>query len=204
MTALSQHGTGTAIGLCCALCEAGQGHLQPVTNTLGTRIRRLLGGRHGAGAEAPSLPDPPTQPPAAIRTVADLETAPMQRAWTLLEAKKGSRRFLSRAMSIGRTRAGAVDGRAGRSPSRPAALPHPTGRYRLAGNAGLRGDRSMAAGLAASAAEIRADLIWSWSVTERMPCRARRHAVVDGAALHYEAVVIRSPRMARPSTCCCA
>ena len=170
--------------------DAGRGHLQPVTKELTTRIKRLLGGRRKGGTE-PTPPDPVTLPAVPIRSAADLETPAMRRIWTVLEAKRGERAFLSRAdidpgelVSVLPT-VGLIE--VHQEPLRF--------RFRLAGT-GWRDTLGFeATGLwlhdwPHPMQKFALELIWGWAASERLPCRARRHAVVDGASLHYEAVMV--------------
>jgi hypothetical protein len=170
--------------------EAGQGHLQPVTKELTARIKRLLGGRRRSGNE-PTLPDPVTLPPVPIRSAEDLETLAMRRIWAVLEAKRGERAFLSRAdIDPGElvpvlATVGLVE--VHREPLRF--------RVRLAGTAWRDTLGFEATGLwlhdwPHPMQKFALELIWGRAATERVACRARRHAVVDGASLHYEAVVV--------------
>jgi len=170
--------------------ETGLGHLRPVTNELTTRIKRLLGGGRRVG-KPPTPPDPITLPPVPIRSEADLETAVMRRAWAQLEAKRGERPFLTRAdidpgelVSI-LSSVGLVE------------VHHQPLRFRvrLAGTGWRETLGFEATGLwlhdwPHQMQKFVLEMNFSFATTERVPCRARRHAVVDGVPLNYEAVII--------------
>jgi hypothetical protein len=169
---------------------AGLGHLQPVTKELTRRIKQLFAGRRGSD-KAPTPPDPVALPPVAIRSAADLETPTMRRVWAELEAKKGARRFLNRA-DIDPGDLVAILASVGlvevhREPLRF--------RIRLAGTAWRETLGFEATGLwlhdwPNPVQRIVLEMNFGFAATERMACRARRHAVIDGASLHYEAVVV--------------
>jgi hypothetical protein len=184
------HGARAAIGLCCALAGQRQGHLQPVTKALTRRIRRLLGSRRGRGRE-PTPPDPVTLPPVPIHSAADLETPAMRGVWSLLEAKKGARRFLSRA-DIDPGELVAILATVGLVEVHHQPLRF---RMRLAGTGWRETLGFEATGLwlhdwPHPTQRFVLEMNFSYAVTERVACRARRHAVIDGAPLHYEAVVV--------------
>ena len=188
--AQAPHGVRAAIGLCCGPARQGHGHLQPVTMELTTRIKRLLGGRRRDGKE-PTPPDPVTLPPVPIRSAEDLETVAMRRVWAVLEAKKGERVFLSRD-DIDPGELVSVLSTVGLIEVHYEPLRF---RIRLAGT-GWRDTLGFeATGLwlhdwPQPMQKFVLENNFAWSVSNRLPCRARRHAVVDGAPLHYEAVVV--------------
>jgi len=162
-----------------------------VTQGLATRIRYRLGRLFGTRAATPLVPDSLNLPPVPIRSVADLETVAMQQAWTLLEARRGSRRFLSRA-DIDPGDFKPILSTMGLIEVHYEPLRF---RIRLAGT-GWRDTLGFeATGLwlhdwPSAFQKTVLELAWTTSVTERRAGRARRHAIIEGVTLQYEAVTI--------------
>jgi len=156
------------------------------------RVKGLLGWRRLFGRR-PALPepDPLLAPPALIRSAADLQTEPMQKAWALLEKKRGERRFLSRAdIDPGELKpilpsVGLVE------------VHHDPLRFRirLAGTDWRRTIGFEATGLWLDqwpnpVQRQVLEIGWTSVVREGRAGRARRNTVVEGVSLHYEAVFI--------------
>jgi hypothetical protein len=182
---------GGEYGICWRRIGVEQGSSRPVTQELATRIRQLLGGLFGGRAAAPLVPDPLTLPPVPIRSVADLETLPMQQAWLRLEAKRGARRFLSRA-DIEPGEFLPILSTMGLIEVHYAPLRF---RIRLAGTGWRETLGFEATGLwlhdwPSAFQKTVLELAFTTAVTEQRAGRARRHAIVDGVTLQYEAVTI--------------
>lgn len=159
---------------------------------LAAHVKGLLGWRRLFGRR-PALPapDPLLAPPAPIRSAADLETAPMQQAWLLLEKKRGERRFLARTdIDPGDLKpilpsVGLVE--VHYEPLRF--------RIRLAGTDWRRSVGFEATGMWLDQwpNPVQRQVLengWTTIVREGRAGRARRNTVVEGVMLHYEAVFI--------------
>jgi hypothetical protein len=169
-----------------------QGSRQPVTHPFTSRLNALLGGLLPRPTEMREpVADSPSQPPVPIRSVADLATAPLQRAWTQLETKRGDRPFLGRAD---------IDPAEFKPllPSTALVEIHgdpPRFRVRLAGTEWRAALGFEPTGLwlhewpNASQRSL-LETAWTAALMGRCAMRVRRYAIVDHVALHYEAIIV--------------
>jgi hypothetical protein len=153
-----------------------------------TFLRRIFG---ASEPSAPPLPDPVSTGPAPIGGEADLETPSLRQLWLFLEAKRGARAMLSRAdidpgeLKSVLPRVGLVE--VHRDPLRF--------RIRLAGTS-WRSDLGFEpTGMWLDDwphATQRRLLAESWGavVEGRHPVCTRRHAVIDGVSLVFEAMIL--------------
>jgi hypothetical protein len=162
---------------------------QPVTLT--TRITHWFGRLLGVDAAPSVLPDPVTRPPTPIRSAADLQTESMKDAWNRLEAKRGARAFLSRA-DIDPAELKSVLPTIGLIEVHRAPLRF---RVRLAGTSWRQMLNFEPTGLWLEEwpnpiQKQLLELTWTEAVNGSCAVHARRHAIVEGLALHYEVMTI--------------
>jgi hypothetical protein len=151
-------------------------------------LRRIFG---ASEPSAPPLPDPVSVGPTPISGEADFETPVLRDVWRHLEAKRGARAMLCRAdIDPGELKAvlpnvGLIE--VHRDPLRF--------RIRLAGT-GWRSDLGFEpTGMwlddwpHATQKRLLA-MSWGAAAERRQPMRTRRHAVIDGVAFVFEAMIL--------------
>jgi hypothetical protein len=165
------------------------GFAHPVT--LAMHITQWLKRLSGAEAGGAMPADPLDATPSPLRSIADLETAPLQDAWAQLEAKRGSRPFLRRA-DIDPAELKPLLSSIGLVDVHHAPLRF---RIRLAGTSWRQSLDFEATGLWLDdwpnpVQKQLLELVWSTTVTIRQAVRTRRHAIVEGLPLNYEVMTI--------------
>jgi hypothetical protein len=158
---------------------------------LATHITQWLKRLSGAEAGTAMPPDPLYGTPLPIRSITDLETAPLKEAWVQLEAKRGERPFLRRA-DIDPAELKPLLPTVGLIDVHHAPLRF---RIRLAGTGWRQSLDFEATGLWLDdwpnpVQQQLLGLMWSTAVTTRQAMRAGRHAIVEGLPLNYEVMTI--------------